>query len=492
MIRQLYITGRTRIVATFSAALVCAALPAGAVVFGQTAAAVSGQNVISPQPAVAPAPAGLAPTAAVPSAAIPGAAPTPVLSTAGASGAQPVAPGAVPPAAANPTADLATLRARAQALQAQIQHMPTSLAEQRAQQEAANELISVQGQIQQLEAQGDRFSAYRQARDQQALGAFPGQGQPAAANPLAEAQAQNRRQTLAESGLNSGSPAARTAQGPSLTVGEAALLREQKEGLTQQYRQIQQTLRALQPNEAALAENLRKEQATIAAQLLEIDARLASAPQDPLAAQPIQPNVPAVGQIPIQNQLMPVPNAFDAGNDLNARIQKVNQAAQLLREAGLVMLANYAANEAPRLADPNYTEQNLVPGSWAEEEGLAEARNNPFQQVGKDDLDKITTNVDDLKARIDKLAQTLADVETQLKLLTRNSVYAPPTGASEDLQGTMEAVDAVQPAPSDDLTAPETEPAATPEAAPQIEGPQPATPDDLKDLEELDGATAFM
>ena len=292
--------------------------------------------------------------------------------------------------------------------------------------------------------------------------------------------------------MNSGSPAARTAQGPSLTVGEAALLREQKEGLTQQYRQIQQTLRALQPNEAALAENLRKEQATIAAQLLEIDARLASVPQDPLAAQPIQPNVPAVGQIPIQNQLMPVPNAFDAGNDLNARIQKVNQAAQLLREAGLVMLANYAANEAPRLADPNYTEQNLVPGSWAEEEGLAEARNNPFQQVGKDDLDKITTNVDDLKARIDKLAQTLADVETQLKLLTRNSVYAPPADAAEDLQGTMEAVDAVQPAPSDDLTAPETEPAATPEAAPQIEGPQPATPDDLKDLEELDGATAFM
>ena len=56
MIRQLYITGRTRVIATFSAALVCAALPAGAVVFGQTAAAVSGQNVISPQPAAAPAP----------------------------------------------------------------------------------------------------------------------------------------------------------------------------------------------------------------------------------------------------------------------------------------------------------------------------------------------------------------------------------------------------------------------------------------------------
>ena len=90
------------------------------------------------------------------------------------------------------------------------------------------------------------------------------------------------------------------------------------------------------------------------------------------------------------------------------------------------------------------------------------------------------------------MAQTLADVETQLKLLTRNSVYAPPADAAEDLQGTMEAVDAVQPAPSDDLSAPETEPAATPEAAPQIEGPQPATPDDLKDLEELDGATAFM
>lgn len=487
MNRQLYITGRTRIIATFSAALVCAALPAGAVVFGQTAAAVSGQNVISPQPAVAPAP-----TAPVPSAAIPGAAPTPVLPTTGAPVVQPVAPGAVPSASANPTADLAALRARAQALQAQIQHMPSSLAEQRAQQEAANELISVQGQIQQLEAQGDRFSAYRQARDQQALGAFPGQGQPAATNPLAEAQAQNRRQTLAESGLNSGSPAARTAQGPSLTAGEAALLREQKEGLTQQYRQIQQTLRALQPNEAALAENLRKEQATIAAQLLEIDARLASAPQDPLAAQPIQPNVPTAGQIPIQNQLMPVPNAFDAGTDLNVRIQKVNQAAQLLREAGLVQLANYAANEAPRLADPNYTEQNLVPGSWAEGEGLAEARNNPFQQVGKDDLDKITSNVDDLKARIDKLAQTLADVETQLKLLTRNSVYAPPADAAEDLQGTMEAADAVQPAPSDDLTAPETEPAATPEAAPQDEGAQPATPDGLKDLEELDGATAFM
>ena len=349
--------------------------------------------------------------------------------------------------------DLPSLRARAQQLQAQLQKMPTSLAEQTAQTAAYNELLDVQSQIQRLEMAAGQFSSYSQARNRMAgVDGANAQTQ----SPYAAAQAQNRRQILANSGLNTGAPAS-VAPGQVTTQAEFSLLQEQRDALLQNYRQIQQTLRALQPGDAALAENLRLEQNSIAAQLREIDEKLAAAPASAQIQQLPQANGanPTSG-IPAQNQLLTTPSGAIPTLDVSLRIQKVSQAAQLLREAGLAQLANYAATEAPKLADPNFQEQSLVPGSWAESDGLSEARNNPFaQQVKKDDVDALSNKIDDLQSQIEKLTKAFADVEAQLKLLTRNtastldqttvpaptsepqtndatSEQAAPTGASTD------------------------------------------------------------
>ena len=395
--------------------------------------------------APAPAAPGVAASNA-PDVAAPIAAPTP------APAAQPAFGSAAP---ASASVALADLRAKVQSLQAQLQRMPTSLAEQQEQQQIYAELLKAQSQLQQMEATQGQFSAYRQERDRQAgvsgleaaaqLNADPSDP----LNPLTAAQRQNRFQALGESGLNSGAIAARTDMGAGLTPAEVAMLNEQKEGLLQQYNQIQQTLRALQPGDAALADNLKQEQATLAAQLRDIDARLAAAPKASLDAQraPQVPNanpfvIPPANQLPQQN--------FPANgtNNISARMQMVNQAAQLLRQAGLAQLADYATSEVPRLADPNFTETKLVPGAWADSDGVAGAKNNPFKQIDAKEIEQINTKIDDLTAQVQKLTQTLADVETQLKLLTRNSIIATQTPENAAL------LDAFSPAPIDQEPAP--------------------------------------
>ncbi|MBR4834489.1 MAG: hypothetical protein IKU86_09205, partial [Thermoguttaceae bacterium] len=226
-----------------------------------------------------------------------------------------------------------------------------------------------------------------------------------------------------------GAPASSPVAALPLAPGEAEALRAQKEELTRQYRQLLQTMRALSPSDEALASTLRAEQTTLLNQLKEIDARLANAPQAPTA--PTFPNAfpaPAAGlenAIPPENRLASPGLDLIGGNDAAAKIQKANEAAALLREAGLVNLASLAAAEISRLADPNFVETRFVPGTWTEGAGLAEERYNPFQQISKDEIDAIKTSLDDLKARVDSLTEIMSNVETQLKLLTRQTVAAP-------------------------------------------------------------------
>lgn len=395
--------------------------------------------------------------------------------------------------AADPNAELASLRARQKELQTQMQRMPTSLADQQAQQAVYTELLDLQDKIQKLEAQAGQFAAYRQNRDRQAgvgqyqpqdPGAFAQAADPA--NPL-DALRQKRQQELNESGLNSGSLYARTDAGAGLTPGEVALLREQKEGLTQQYNQIQQTLRALQPGDAALSENLQQELTSVLKQLREIDARLAAAPKASLDAQ----GVPSVANgtepfvIPPQNRL----NINDAqalgSTSISMRMQKVNQAAQLLREAGLLNLADHATMEVPKLADPNYRETRLVPGTWAEGDGLAESRNNPFKQVGAKDIEQINNKIDSLQKQVETLTKTLTDVEAQLKLLTLNTVApandVPPEAFQLDGQAPSAhvPVEAVPANPADNA-APVDLGVTADEAAPIDDGDANA-PDPIKE-----------
>lgn len=312
------------------------------------------------------------------------------------------------PAAAN---DVETLRAQARTLEARLRVLPTSPAEQEAYQKAVAEFSALQRQIQQAEAAAGDFASYRRNRAaQEGVDLDAALDANVNANPLAAPNA---------------APAP-TASIP-LAAGEAELLRARKEELTRQYRQIQQTMRALSPSDEALATTLRAEQTTLLNQLKEIDERLTSAPAAPAFPNAL-PNLDGDpnAAIPPENRLPAFAGASEltGGNDVAAKMQKANEAAALLREVGLVNLAGLAAAEIPRLADPNFAETRYVPGTWTESSGLAEERYNPFQQISADEIDAIKTSIDDLKARVDSLTEIMSNVETQLKLLTRQTVDA--------------------------------------------------------------------
>lgn len=321
-------------------------------------------------------------------------------------------------------ANVETLRAQARTLEGRLRQAPTTAAEQEEQLKIVAELSALQRQIQQAEAAAGDFASYRRTRAaQEGVDLDAALDANLNANPLADPGA-----VPALGGLpgGSGSNASPTAAIP-LAPGEAELLRAQKEELTRQYRQLQQTMRALSPSDEALATTLRAEQTTLLNQLKEIDERLTSAP-----AAPAFPNaLPNLGgdfanAIPPENRLPAFAGASELtdGNDVAAKMQKAQEAAEILRSVGLVNLAGLAAAEIPRLADPNFAETRYVPGTWTEGAGLAEERYNPFQQISKDEIDAIKTSIDDLKTRVDSLTEIMSNVETQLKLLTRQTVDA--------------------------------------------------------------------
>ena len=411
---------------TASVALLLAACYFGAT-FAQTPPAEPNPAPVAPIPDQAPAPPA---TPAVPSQAY-----SPI------SALQ-----AQPSPAANPNQEMiGALRARMQELQSKLTRTPTTIQEQAEQQSIAFELSSLQSQIQRLEmeaAQFGQYADYRRMREQQA-GGMPDPTSPAGTgifahgNPLAQ---QPRPDGFAGANPALAEPAA-------LSEGEAALLREQKDALTQRFHQLQQAIRSLMPGDEALAENLKKEQDVVLEQLRDVNLRLANAPATP--ATPIV-STPTPFQIPAANQLPNLANATLPNSDLSVKTQKVQQAVQLLREAGLTQLAGYAANEIPRMATPNYVETPLTPGAWAEGSGLAEERYNPFQQISAKDVEGITGSIDELKKRVDSLAETLANVETQLKLLTRQQVsgYVPTAQPSPEASASVPASEPESPATS--------------------------------------------
>lgn len=321
------------------------------------------------------------------------------------------------------------LRAQVRTLEGRLRQAPTTAAEQDEQMKIVAELAALQRQIRQAEAAAGDFATYRRTRAaQEGVDLDAALDANLNANPLGAPNGvpSTAPNAVPLGGADASSPTAAIPLAP----GEAELLRAQKEELTRQYRQLQQTMRALAPSDEALAASLRAEQTTLLNQLKEIDERLASAPAAPTA--PAFPNaLPNLGAdpnaaIPPENRLSPFGGASEliGGNDVAARMQKAEEAATLLREIGLVNLAGLAAAEIPRLADPNFAETRYVPGTWTEGAGLAEERYNPFQQISKDEIDAIKTSIDDLKTRVDSLTEIMSNVETQLKLLTRQTVDA--------------------------------------------------------------------
>ncbi|MCF0234157.1 MAG: hypothetical protein HUK22_04165 [Thermoguttaceae bacterium] len=306
---------------------------------------------------------------------------------------------------------IATYRARIQELQASLRQVPRSEEESEAQRRVVSEISQLQLAIQRLEAEAGGYAAYRRAREAQERGQAGGAELGLGAGPV------DRRAALETSGIATSLP------GQSLSATEAAILRSQKESLMAQYRQLQQTLRALGPNDEILATQLRGEQTALAAQLKDVEERLAAYPEEP-TIQTFQPSAPNLNATLPQGALLPNLAASGAPN-VAQRMQKAMEAAELLRQAGMIGLANYVVAEVPRLAEENYQETPLVPGAWAEGSGLAEERLNPFQQISPKEVEAIRASIDGLQAKIDAMSESLRNVETQLKLLTRQAVAAP-------------------------------------------------------------------
>lgn len=356
----------------------------------------------------------------------------------------------IPGAANNAnTAQMAQLRQRAAELQAELQRMPTSPQEQQAQQAIVAELLSVNAQIRNLESGLGSYDAFRQARQNQALAAAQAYVPPATAGDPTTSNALDvqgtgafNASTLAPNGVPGANPLVTSGVAPvagaPIDPTATALLTQERERLMQRYRQIQQMQRALQPNDVTLAENLRQEQTTILTQIRDLDARIAAV--SPTPALPTQQPTPSLSE-GLDPNAIPLANSLDFANqtqlpadNVAIRMEKANRAAALLREAGLTILADYASSEALRLSDPNFTETKLVPGSWANSDGMPEAQHNPFQQPSAKELETINNSIADMQKRLDSFADALANIDAQLRLLTRQQVsgYLPNTDAQQE------------------------------------------------------------
>lgn len=211
-------------------------------------------------------------------------------------------------------------------------------------------------------------------------------------------------------------------QGAFDPMTDPMLLKQIKEELTFQLKQIQQTLEILGPQDAALSASLKEQQTDLLTQLKDVTEKLGASPAAAEEAQKLDAAAQAAPAAPptVPNPQAPNPQPNPQGldqlnlNDFSNRIQKVNQAAVLLREAGLNDLANHALNQAGELSNPNFVETPFA----------ADAQADWFQPNGafSQDINELKTSVADLSGRIDQIVSELANIDTQLKLLSRQAV----------------------------------------------------------------------
>ncbi|MBQ1456608.1 MAG: hypothetical protein IIZ25_12260 [Thermoguttaceae bacterium] len=197
-------------------------------------------------------------------------------------------------------------------------------------------------------------------------------------------------------------------------MNDPALLRQIKEELTFQIQQIQQTLGMLGPQEEALASALNGQKGELLQQLKEIETRLGAAPAD--AAAQLPGNIPAAGpdappaaDTPVGT---PIADQAAAASAFTERTAKINQAAALLREAGLNDLAEIIIQTDPSAMVDFQANQNQFAGQnqWY----------SPDQPV-TEKVGELKGTIDELKAEIDSLKTELQDISAQLRLLTRQS-----------------------------------------------------------------------
>ena len=205
-------------------------------------------------------------------------------------------------------------------------------------------------------------------------------------------------------------------------MNDPMLLKQIKEELTFQLKQLQQTLTMLGPQDEALSATLKEQQTDLLKQLADVNAKLgsAAAPVADAAALPAEDAAPAV-TLPADAAAPNIPGTINAG-DAAERIAKVSQAAVLLREAGLIELANHAVNQAGALSDPNFVEApiNAMPRAEAGADWFA-----PDQAAQAQDIAELKETSAATKSQVEQILADLKNIDAQLKLLSRQAVAEP-------------------------------------------------------------------
>ena len=210
-------------------------------------------------------------------------------------------------------------------------------------------------------------------------------------------------------------------------MNDPALLKQIKEELTFQLKQLQQTLTTLGPQDAALSTALKEQETDLLKQLTDINAKLGASAQGATESSPnaLDPNAPLLPTDPNANAGMNA-DMINTG-DVADRIAKVSQAAILLREAGLVELANHALNQAGSLSDPNFVE---APISATQQAPSGAEWFAPGQAAQSQDIAELKETSAAMKAQIDQMVSDLKNIDAQLKLLSRQAVAAPAPPAA--------------------------------------------------------------
>lgn len=376
----------------------------------------------------------------------------PTASAAPAASAVPTAPAvpAVPaatPSAANSSAGAelySTLRQREQRLVDDLSELkPTDADYQERIQSIGTELRDVQSRLQELSFSNSAFpSGFGGPLPDSAAN---GGGVPVAGGLGIQA---GMPPVGAENGMGLGNPTAgglgisgnRALSGGFDPMTDPALLKQIKEELTFQLKQLQQTLRMLGPQDEALQTTLKEQETDLLEQLKQVNEKLGKSDepakvgeesaQDGTISSVKPPLLPGLNGEPAKGSaeslsgagaLPTTPGMVDA-NDVAQRLQKVSQAAVLLREAGLFDLANQALNQAETLADPNRSALTVDPALTGLQEGAGNDWFTPPGAAKASDLAELKEASQAIGARVDQMVENLKAIETQLKLLSRQMV----------------------------------------------------------------------
>lgn len=321
------------------------------------------------------------------------------------------------------------------------------------QQNLLNQLMTLQNQIQQIE----NLSFFQKTMPQQRNStsnpnlpldaSFPNSLNPALQQSGAVPnEILYRNNNLADNSI----PFANSLSNPSYNPNiDPQVLENVKEELTLQLKQLQQTLRALQPQDVILAQTLREQQLTLLNQLKGINDQIdalkhqnSGAIQTPdslasLNSSNAIPNVlPPVADINSATlpgsilpgdlnatNLNPENYLLNSPNDATTKMRKANEAAQILREVGLNDLANQILNIIPQMMNPDFKEP--VQNQWNDNPNLIDSINNPYQTIPSAEVTELKGAISELRSEIEKMSQELVEMNTQLKLLSRQAVSAP-------------------------------------------------------------------